>query len=217
MDIIHSDINRIKGRHSRESGNPDDVPAEAGNHHSGIWIPPYQVRGRLSQARNDKLHNTYMVIYRNQSGAALVIALVMMIVLTLIGLASIFTSTFEMRLSGNKRGSTNAFYAADSGIQVVGGRVENFVLSSYNPSTHEYNPFTDPANTAYINPPNVEVTITDLVAQKGAPRGFGFSAVHLEFEHFMVDSTGRDQLDTTGTKSTCRLQERMVRILPVAQ
>jgi hypothetical protein len=202
MNIMHSVNNHNRTRHSRESGNP-------GKH----WIP--------GQARNDKPVNICFVMYKSnsilkdQSGAALVIALVMMIVLTLIGLASVFTSNFEMRLSGNKRGSTNAFYAADSGIQVVGGRVENFVLSNYNPSTHEYNPFTDPANTAYINPPNVEVTITDLVAQKGAPRGFGFSAVHLEFEHFMVDSTGRDQLDTTGTKSTCRLQERVARILPI--
>jgi hypothetical protein len=153
-------------------------------------------------------------IFRNQSGAALVIALIMMIVLTLIGLASIFSSTFEMRLSGNKRGSTDAFYAADSGIQVVVGGVENFVLSSYNPSTHEYNPFTDAAK---YNPTKAEVTITDLVAEKSPPRGFGFSAVHLEFEHFMVDSTGKDQLDTTGTKSTCLLQERVVRILPIAQ
>ena len=50
-------------RHSRESGNPDDVPAEAGNHHSGIWIPPYRVRGRLSQARNDKWAKIYIVMY----------------------------------------------------------------------------------------------------------------------------------------------------------
>ena len=144
----------------------------------------------------------------------MVVALIMMVVLTMIGLASVLTSTFEMRLSGNKKGSTNAFFGADSGIQVVGGRVENFVLSSYNPSTHEYNPFTDAAN---INPTNAEVTITDLVAQKGAPRGFGFSAVHMEFEHFMVDSTGRDQLDMTGPKSTCLLQERVLRILPTPQ
>jgi len=46
--FIHNDINHGKQRHSRESGNP-------GKH----WIPPYQVRGRLSQARNDKPHRTY--------------------------------------------------------------------------------------------------------------------------------------------------------------
>ena len=54
--IIHSDINRIKGCHSRESGNPEKH-----------WIPPYQVRGRLGQARNDKLHKTYVVMYSHLS------------------------------------------------------------------------------------------------------------------------------------------------------
>ncbi len=82
-------------------------------------------------------------ILKNQSGAALVIALIMMIVLTLIGLASIFTSTFEIKISGNKRGSTDAFYSADSGVQVVMARVENFNINAYNPTTHQYNPFTD--------------------------------------------------------------------------
>ena len=41
-----------------------------------------------------------------QSGSALVVALLMMMILSAIGLASIFASTFELRLSGNKRGST---------------------------------------------------------------------------------------------------------------
>ncbi len=43
-------------------------------------------------------------ILTNENGAALVIALMMMIMLTLVGLGSIFTSTFEVKLSGNKRG-----------------------------------------------------------------------------------------------------------------
>ena len=51
---------------------------------------------------------------KDQSGSALVIALVMIVVLTLIGLASTFTSTFETSLSGNKRLSTDAFYIAES-------------------------------------------------------------------------------------------------------
>ena len=58
-------------------------------------------------------------IFKNQSGVALVIALIMLIVMTLIGLASTFTSTFEIKLSGNKRSSTDAFFAADSGVEVV--------------------------------------------------------------------------------------------------
>jgi len=45
IQVIHSVINPSRGRHSRESGNP-------GEH----WIP--------GQARNDKLHRIYVVMYR---------------------------------------------------------------------------------------------------------------------------------------------------------
>jgi hypothetical protein len=53
-------------------------------------------------------------IIKDQSGAALVVALIMIVVLTLIGLASTFSSTFEISLSGNKRLSTDAFYIGET-------------------------------------------------------------------------------------------------------
>ena len=150
-------------------------------------------------------------ILENQSGAALVIALIMMIVLTLIGLASIFTSTFDIKISGNKRGSTDAFYGADSGIQVLVARVENF-----NPSTHNYpyNPFTDVNN---INYTNAQATITYDTTQQGPPRGYGFSALNFEFEHFLVASTGKDSTDINPIRSTCTIQEKLVRLVPTLQ
>jgi hypothetical protein len=53
--IIHTITNHDEPRHSRpvskygvnSGGNPDVVPAEAGNQYFEDWIPPYQVRGRL--------------------------------------------------------------------------------------------------------------------------------------------------------------------------
>lgn len=48
------------------------------------------------------MNKKYVEITKNESGVALVIALVMMTVLTLIGLAASFTSTFEIMLSGEK-------------------------------------------------------------------------------------------------------------------
>jgi hypothetical protein len=42
--FIHSEINRSKGRYSRESGNPEKH-----------WIP--------GQARNDNLHKIYVIMY----------------------------------------------------------------------------------------------------------------------------------------------------------
>jgi hypothetical protein len=154
-------------------------------------------------------------ILKNETGAALVIALVMMIVLTLIGLASIFSSTFEMKLSGNKRGATDAFYSADSGIQVIKARTQNFNLDSFDPGTLQYDPFTDAGNP---NPTNAQAVITYDTTQEGAPRGHGFSAMHFEFQHFLIASTGTDQIDVVNpVPSTCTIQEKVVRLIPTLQ
>ena len=55
---------------------------------------------------------------REKKGIAIIIALLMLLVLTLIGISSITTTNFETNLSGNERLKTDAFYAAEAGIQV---------------------------------------------------------------------------------------------------
>lgn len=58
-------------------------------------------------------------ILREKRGVALIIALLMLLVLTLIGISSINTTTFETSISGNERVRADAFYAAEAGIQVA--------------------------------------------------------------------------------------------------
>ena len=58
-------------------------------------------------------------ILLKQEGVALVIALLMLLILTLIGISSISTTTFEAGISGNERVRADAFYAAEAGIQVA--------------------------------------------------------------------------------------------------
>ena len=50
--FTHRDIGHNKAGHSCENGNPKKY-----------WTLPYQVRGRLRQARNEKLHKIYVFIY----------------------------------------------------------------------------------------------------------------------------------------------------------
>ena len=57
-------------------------------------------------------------ILRNQKGAALIIALLMLLVLTLIGINAINTTTFEANIAGNERIGTEAFYVSEGGVQV---------------------------------------------------------------------------------------------------
>lgn len=55
-------------------------------------------------------------ILKKQDGMALVIALVMLLVLTIVGINAINTTIFETSISGNQRLYNTAFYGADGGI-----------------------------------------------------------------------------------------------------
>ena len=56
-------------------------------------------------------------ILRNRKGVALVIALIMLLILTFIGISAISTTTFETNISGNERVGTVAFYASEAIFQ----------------------------------------------------------------------------------------------------
>jgi len=175
--------------------------------------------------------------FADQKGAALVVALIMMVVLTVIGLASTLNSTFENKLSGNKRASTDCFYAADAGIQSVLGTITNFNTSTYTlvPNsgslpmdvwglsinaikTSNTSPSLSlglPSGVSFNTPPDVRIYHQNPEKVTGAPRGSGFSAVgNYEFEYYIIDSAGCDQMDVTLLASNCAHRERVVRLLP---
>jgi len=158
-------------------------------------------------------------ILKNQSGVALVIALIMIIVLTVIVLAASLTSVFEIKLAGNKRGATDAFFGADSGVQIVIADPDNFDLPGKYDVAGKYYYSNDIANkNATKNPTNADIIIYHNSTQTGPPRGLGFSAAgNYEFMHFLIESTGRDQIELSAQKSTCVIQEKAVRLVPTLQ
>jgi len=164
---------------------------------------------------------------KNQSGAALVIAMIMMIVLTLIGLASTFTSTFESKLSGNKRESTGAFFAADAGLEAVKTDMTNFDTTSgfyVDPAGIPADLINEPIDlmrtATGANPPNLNlppgpnfvvppaVSIYHLRVGGDGVRSF-------RSDRYIIDSTGRDQLTGLvlfGSSSEIR-EKRLLRSL----
>jgi hypothetical protein len=173
----------------------------------------------------------YSAILKDQSGVALVIAMLMITVLTLIGLASTYTSTVEIKLSGNKRGVTDAFYAADGGIQSVLPDIGNFnvwmsfvpVDSKALPADLQNEPIDKknpkpslalPSGVSFVEPPRVTIYHT---AQTNAPRGSGFSAINFEFDHYIIDSIGRDQTDIGLVRSNCQVREKIATFVPTLQ
>ena len=57
-------------------------------------------------------------VWTGESGVVLVLALILLLVLTVIGISAISTTTFETGLSGNDRAGTEAFYASEAVIQI---------------------------------------------------------------------------------------------------
>jgi len=54
----------------------------------------------------------------NRRGVALVIALIILLILTFIGISAISTTTFETNITGNERVATDAFYASEAILQM---------------------------------------------------------------------------------------------------
>lgn len=156
---------------------------------------------------------------KEQSGAALIIALIMIVVLTLIGVASTFTSIFETILSGINRESTDAYYAADAAAQVVFNNNANF-----QPQPSDV-PITNPQRQL---PPDLQGEPIDRMQPAPIiqlPSGVGFSdppqvmIYHLRREGgeglqyawgaYIVGAVGRDQIITIGArKSECTVRQK---------
>jgi hypothetical protein len=72
---------------------------------------PHEERGQMK-----------MRTVRDERGFVLVLALLMLVVLTLMGMTTVNTATFDNRISGNKRVSEKTFDVAEAGISEFLGR-----------------------------------------------------------------------------------------------
>lgn len=70
---------------------------------------------------------------KDNEGAALVIALIILVLLTVIGVYAVFTSSVETRIAGYERLQEESFYAADGGTD-YGRTVIELFLTTANPT-----------------------------------------------------------------------------------
>ena len=64
-----------------------------------------------------KLMNTIFSNFNNEKGSALVLALLILVLLTLMGISATNTSTVEIQMAGGEKFYEMAFYSAESGWQ----------------------------------------------------------------------------------------------------
>lgn len=67
------------------------------------------------------------MMFKRQSGVALFISLVLLLVLTIIGVSSVQTTSLEVRMTRNEHDSVLAFQAAESALRDAESRIESLV------------------------------------------------------------------------------------------
>ena len=67
-------------------------------------------------------------ILQDNKGVSLVIALLILLVLTLIGISAISTTTFETNIAGNERLYNRAFYSSDAGVDYFFSMGVSYIL-----------------------------------------------------------------------------------------
>jgi Tfp pilus assembly protein PilX len=118
-------------------------------------------------------------VSRDQKGVALIVALIMLLVLTLIGMSSISSTFFESKISGNDRSGAAAFYASKGGVDVGINRLPD--VTAYSGSIEGDESYRSGRLT-----PNIAAPLIDL----GLMTRSGYDATW-EFRRFQVNATGQ--------------------------
>ena len=116
--------------------------------------------------------NTLSPSMQRQRGAALVVGLVLLLILTLLGVSGLGTATTEVRLADNNKQREFAFQAAESGVNeailsggliaIDGTEVENTAVRDVN--TYEYDHIDAAGN---VPEANVAVEVTPMYRGTG--------------------------------------------------
>lgn len=141
---------------------------------------------------------------RPQGGAALVVGLILLLVLTLLAVSGMTTASLELQMAGNEQYQERAFQFADAGIeQAMAGGVfnTNAAVGTYD-NIAAVNPVPDRGTGQQIaNCPEVAGAADgeqceffmrfDLQAGQTAVPGGGYSiGTGFEAYHFIIDSYG---------------------------
>ncbi|MDH5631844.1 MAG: pilus assembly PilX N-terminal domain-containing protein [Gammaproteobacteria bacterium] len=137
-----------------------------------------------------------------QQGAALLTALIILVAVTLLSLASLGTSLLQLRMSGNEEMSMQAFELAQAGIDYTVSNHENMVTvvgdigfirctSNYTDTCHENSTLTIPLQAPFLDSGNTNkhsLAIEKVSEGFCPPRGMDLSCDKAKAAAFTIRS-----------------------------
>ena len=133
---------------------------------------------------------------RRQRGAALVIGLLLLLILTILAVSGMTTATLELQMAGNTQYKERAFQAAETGIEQALSTATFSTVTPYATAEPQAVAPDDATNddTYEFEMEFDQETGTTLVPGGGYSMGTGFQAYH-----FNVESTGRSERGAEAT------------------
>ena len=131
--------------------------------------------------------------HEQQHGAALVVGLMLLVILTLLAISGMSTATTELVMAGNEQFQARAFQAAETGIERV------IAAGTFNP----LNATQTSASLAVSGQPTTQ---NDRFQATTRPRGTtlpppGYSLDAFTSEHFEIVSQGTSARNATSTNT----------------
>lgn len=133
-----------------------------------------------------------------QSGAALITALFLLVVLTLLALSSMNTNIMDERMAGNSQEKQRAFRAAEVGIELAFDDEEAFSTTNTSDSDGgASDPYDKSSND--MGDYDADVTYNSVYIQKTKPpRGAGWDST-MSFYHFALTATSTTESGISST------------------
>jgi type IV pilus assembly PilX-like protein len=125
--------------------------------------------------------------FHTQQGAALIVGMVLLVVLTLLAISGMNTATTELLMAGNEKYQENAFQAAETGIE------RTIATAAFNPAAM---PPPVPPQVDLGDGSNYEAVV---LPRGSSPPPPGYSIGTFGAEHFEIQSTGNSLRNATSS------------------
>jgi hypothetical protein len=127
----------------------------------------------------------------DEQGSALVVALVILVAITVIGIAASTTSEIEIQVAGNERDHKAAFYAAEAARAYVAG-----TTALYGPANtkltagRSFPNDEDPTEMVPLAPRQAFNGFVEYLGSSAPPRGSGYQAGKFKAHRYQMSCNG---------------------------
>lgn len=182
---------------------------------------PKKAEERMEEKRKITEDRRLAICLRNQQGTALVLALVMLTLMSILGALALSTSTTELGISGNLKASQEAFYATERAVEyamtnetIFDRPITDFPVSLTNndpdvDTAHETNVAVVEGGTRRSGLRDGASNEVDYLGSGSLPPGSGSDPTYFQSRFYIITVTGEGP-----NNSSARVEAQVARIVP---